>query len=182
VQPLFHDSGYGAHELVQSSCRMTGEISTTGGADGAAPLTLPLEPNTLSGSAAPTKPLEIRLLTSLPSIESLNFCLNRVTDAPESGRCSVEEMVARGSSSRFRRVSHATALPVLGRQAAYQNRRALNQRRIKEIWRTCWTGGVEEVESVECVDQMTTRLTHKHLDAGAKSPEKNEKKNLQSRM
>ena len=35
------------------------------------------------------------------------FLLNRVTGVPESLRCSVEEKVVRGTSSQFRRVSHA---------------------------------------------------------------------------
>src|ERR1700758_3350042 len=70
---------------------MTGATSTTGGGGGAAARTLPLlHPSALSISTALTKVIDICFIISFPSIESLHLRFNRVTDAPESGRCSVE--------------------------------------------------------------------------------------------
>src|SRR5580704_3635023 len=90
---------------------MTGATSTTGGGGGAAARTLPLlQPSAFSRSTALTKAVDICFIFFFPSIELLNFRFNRDTDAPESGRCSVGGNVARESSCRFRRVSHATAL------------------------------------------------------------------------
>src|SRR5580700_9753812 len=90
---------------------MTGATSTTAGGGGDAARTLSLlHPSAFRRSTALTKPVDICFIISFPSIELLNFRFNRVTDAPDSGRCSVEGKVPRESSCRFRRVSHAIAL------------------------------------------------------------------------
>src|SRR5580658_4909474 len=69
---------------------MTGATSTTGGGGGAAARTLPLlQPSAWSRRTALTKAEDICLIISFPSIELLNFRCNRVTGAPDSGRCSV---------------------------------------------------------------------------------------------
>src|SRR5713226_7805726 len=69
---------------------MTGATSTNGGGGGAAARTLPLlQPSAFSRITALTKAVDICFIISFPSIELLNFRFNRVTDAPESGRCSV---------------------------------------------------------------------------------------------
>src|SRR5208282_6873406 len=69
---------------------MTGATSTTGGGGGAAARTLPLlQPSAWSRRTALTTAIDICFIISFPSIELLNFCFNRVTGAPESGRCSV---------------------------------------------------------------------------------------------
>src|SRR6266403_2940575 len=70
---------------------MTGATSTNGGGGGAAARTLPLlQPRAFSRRTALTKHVDICFIISFPSIELLTFLFNRVTNAPESGRCSVE--------------------------------------------------------------------------------------------
>src|SRR5580658_7719913 len=69
---------------------MTGATSTTGGGGGAAARTLPLpQPSPFSNSTVQTKPVNICFII-FPFNPILNSCFNRVTGAPESGRCSVE--------------------------------------------------------------------------------------------
>jgi hypothetical protein len=69
---------------------MTGATSTTGGEGGAAARTLPLlQPTVFSRSTALTKAVDICLTIFSPQSWLLNFRFNRVTGAPESGRCSV---------------------------------------------------------------------------------------------
>src|SRR4029077_13973156 len=90
---------------------MTGSTSTTGGGGGAAARTLPLlHPSAFRRSSALTKPVNICFIVSFPSIELRTYVsiaslarLNR--DAARLGG-----NVARESSCRFRRVSHAIAL------------------------------------------------------------------------
>src|SRR6202453_303531 len=92
---------------------MTGATSTTGGGGGAAARTLTLlQASAYSRSTALTNPADICFIISFPQSWILDFRFNRVTGAPESGRCSVGGNVAQESSCRFRRVSHATALSV----------------------------------------------------------------------
>src|SRR6201997_5763192 len=69
---------------------MTGATSTTGGGGGAAARTLPLlQPSAFSRSTTLTKAVDICFIISSPQSWLLNFRFNRVTGAPESGRCSV---------------------------------------------------------------------------------------------
>src|ERR1700722_267541 len=110
---------------------MTGATSTTGGGGGAAARTLPLlQPSPFSRRTALTKPVGICFIIFFPSIELSNFRINRVTDAPGSGRCSVGGSVPRESSRRFQaRPSRDCTL--LQKQIACQSRREAKSRQIK---------------------------------------------------
>src|SRR5579871_6815826 len=114
---------------------MTGATSTTGGGGGAAARTLPLlQPRAWSRRTALTKPVNICFIVSFPSIELKSFRFNRVTGAPESGRCSVGgKCVPRVVLSIQARQSRDCTL--LQRQMAYQKRREAKSRRIKEVCR-----------------------------------------------
>src|ERR1700740_3801012 len=102
---------------------MTGATSTTGGGGGAAARTLPLlQPSVWSRRTALTKAVDICFIISFPSIVVLNFRFNRVTDAPESGRCSV------GGKCGPRVVLSIQArpsrdCPLYPREISYHNRR-----------------------------------------------------------
>src|SRR4029077_7250526 len=106
---------------------------TTGGGGGAAARTLPLlHPSAFRRSTVTTKPVNMCFIVSFPSIELKNFRFNRVTDAPESGRCSVEGNVPRESSRRFQ-ARQSRDCTLLQGQTAYQNRRAAKSCQIKEL-------------------------------------------------
>src|SRR5207245_6511829 len=101
---------------------MTGATSTTGGGGGPAARTLPLlHPSAFRRSTALTKPVNICFIVSFPSIELMNFRFNRVTGAPDSGRCSVEGNVPRPSSRRFQ-ARQSRDCTLFQRQIAYQIR------------------------------------------------------------
>src|SRR6266436_7763564 len=69
---------------------MTGATSTIGGGGGAAARTLPLlQPRAWSRRTVLIKAVDICFIISSPQSWLLNFRFNRVTDAPESGRCLV---------------------------------------------------------------------------------------------
>src|SRR4029077_10963546 len=128
---------------------MTGATSTTGGGSGAAARTLPLlHPSAFRRSTVLTKPVNICFIVSFPSIELLNFHFNRVTDAPDSGRCSVEGNVPKESSRRFQ-ARQSRDCTLLQRQIACQKRREAKSRQIKEVSRQVSARTVEGVESVE---------------------------------
>src|SRR5580700_2146116 len=130
---------------------MTGATSTTGGGGGAAARTFPLpQPSAFSRSTALTRAVDICFIF-FPSIELLNFCFNRVTGAPESGRCSVGGKCGpRVVLSIQARQSRDCTL--LQRQIAYQNGHEAKYRQLKEVFRRCSTRTVEGVESVEKAD------------------------------
>jgi hypothetical protein len=78
----------------------------------------------------------------------MNFRFNRVTGAPDSGRCSVEVNVPRESSRRFQ-ARQSRDCTLLQKQMADQNGCAAKSRQIKELSRQFSTRTVEGVESVE---------------------------------
>src|ERR1700752_732751 len=96
---------------------MTGATSTTGGGGGAAARTLPLlQPSVWSRRTALTKAVDICFIISFPSIvvarlpPSIASLAHLNRDAARLGG-----NVARESSCRFRRVSHAIAFFSKGR-------------------------------------------------------------------
>src|ERR1700719_3334208 len=128
---------------------MTGATSTTGGGGGAAARTFPLlQPSAFSSSTALTKVVDICFIISFPSIVVTYFRFNRVTGAPESGRCSVGGKCGpRVVLSIQARQSRDCTL--LQKQIAYQNRHEAKSRQIKELSKQFSTKNVEGVESVE---------------------------------
>src|SRR5580704_14458090 len=166
---------------------MTGATSTIGGEGGAEARTLPvLQPRAFSSSTALTKTVDICFIISFPSIVLLNFRFNRVTDAPESGRCSVGGKCAlrvvlsiSGASVTRLRFSSSTTFskwqvnrsiaqqPLhLSRWRCKSHTRAdtvLNNAESRKLLGPYPTSGVEEVESVETpearhkTDQQTIR-------------------------
>src|ERR1700722_12361897 len=114
---------------------MTGATSTTGGGGGPAARTFPLlQPIAISRSAALTKPANICFIIFPPQIVLLNSRLNRVTGAPESGRCSVGGNVPRESSRRFQ-ARQSRDCTLLQKQIAYQIRREAKSCQINEVSR-----------------------------------------------
>src|SRR6266436_7177783 len=135
---------------------MTGATSTTGGGGGAAARTLPLlQPTAFSRITALTKAVDICFIISFPSIELLNFRFNRVTDAPESGRCSVAGKCALRVVSSISGAS-VTRLPCWWTQSfqpsqmqiACHSRGPARSRGMNKVSGGIFTPAVREVRSV----------------------------------